>query len=357
MYDGHGGAEVAQYCADKFPEFLQNLDAYRNRNFEKALKDAFLGFDKTLLDPSVVAILKILAGEHNFVDGDPADYDDDEEEDLAELREESNLPLKEVLQRYKGLPLTHDIVNLKSEDSLSKLQSPYLRGRRAAAVAAEAANKAVMDPTAKPEGSSTSAAAAASACVAIGPCPSYLERTIQLPEDESAVSSSSSSKSINDSTHIADKREETNGKKSDGGQTDQNGSVTSSVANKAFVTKNTKSTETVVSRFKDINEGNLTGQSDETDFTGISSTSKESKKFVKKFDYTQDDDTSTDDDADYKENDPVECPKISTAESSDDDIDDEADNIDGDEDDDEEEVIYLKLIHIFLILISLSVGR
>jgi len=73
VYDGHGGAEVAQYCADKFPEFLKNLETYKNGQLEVALKDAFLGFDKTLLDPSVVGILKELAGEHNFVD-DEEDY-------------------------------------------------------------------------------------------------------------------------------------------------------------------------------------------------------------------------------------------------------------------------------------------
>jgi len=161
VYDGHGGAEVAQYCADKFPEFLKNLETYKNGQLEVALKDAFLGFDKTLLDPSVVGILKELAGEHNFVD-DEEDYGDDE--DLAELQEESNLPLNEVLEKYKGLPQTHDLIimNAGNEENL-KLFSPYLRGRRAAALAAEAVNKAVMDPKAQPDGSSTSAAAAAAA--------------------------------------------------------------------------------------------------------------------------------------------------------------------------------------------------
>ncbi|KAH8372547.1 probable protein phosphatase CG10417 [Drosophila serrata] len=335
VYDGHGGAEVAQYCADKFPEFLKNLESYRNGHFEKALKDAFLGFDKTLLDPSVVAILKILAGEHNFAEGDATDYDDDAEEDLAELQEESNLPLNEVLERYKGLPLTHGTLNLTSEGSVSKLQSPYLRGRRAAAVAAEAVNKAVMDPTAKPEGSSTSAAAATIAPAVIGPCSSYLERAIQLSVDESAVSSSS--KSNNDSTHSVICKE-SSGKNADGSQTNKNGSVTSSRAN-ATCKNNTNSMETVLFGSKVFGKGNLTGQSKEIDITGISSTSKESKDFLKKFDCIQDDDTSTDDDVDYKENDPVESPNILGTDSSDDDIDDEVENIDGDEEDDEEDEI------------------
>ncbi|KAH8318592.1 hypothetical protein KR059_003707, partial [Drosophila kikkawai] len=333
VYDGHGGAEVAQYCADKFPEFLKNLESYRNGNFENALKDAFLGFDKTLLDPSVVAILKVLAGEHNFVEGDAADYDDDADEDLAELQEESKLPLNEVLERYKGLPLTHGTVINKSKENVSKLQSPYLRGRRAAAVAAEAVNKAVMDPTSKPEGSSTSAAAAAIASAVIGPCSSYLEKAILLPEDESAVSSSSS-KSNYDSARFG-KCEESNGKKSDGCRSNHNGSVTSSIANADCVT-NPKNMETVVSGSKDFEKGNLIDQCN--DIAGISSTSKETKQFLKKFDCIQDDETSTDDDVDYKENDSVEYPNIVGAESSDDDIDD-VDNIEGDEEDDEDDEI------------------
>ncbi|KAH8234576.1 hypothetical protein KR032_012196, partial [Drosophila birchii] len=327
VYDGHGGAEVAQYCADKLPEFLKNLESYKNGHFEMALKDAFLGFDKTLLDPPVVAILKVLAGEHNFVEENAADYDE-EEEDLAELQEESNLPLTEVLERYKGLPLTHGTVNLKSKDNVSKLQYPYLRGRRAAAVAAEAVNKAVMDPTAKPEGSSTSASAAANAHAVIGPCSSFLESAIQLPMDEPAVSSSS--KRNNEST---DSGKCANGKNSDGCPTNQNG-----IPNVVCIT-NTKSIETVNCESKDLMKENLTSQYKEIDITGISSTSKESKQFIKKFDCSQDDDTSTDDDVDYKENDPVECPNRIGAESSDDDIYDELDNTDGDEEDDEDDEI------------------
>lgn len=155
---------MAQYCADKLPEFLKSLEAYKSGELEKALKDAFLGFDKTLLEPAVVNTLKILAGEHNIVDEDAEGYDEeDDEEDLAELHEESHLPLNEVLEKYKGLPQTHDLSQLKSDSAAAKLMSTCLRGRRAAAVAAEAVNKAVMDPTAKPAGSSTSAAAAAAA--------------------------------------------------------------------------------------------------------------------------------------------------------------------------------------------------
>uniref|UniRef100_A0A0A1X7G8 protein-serine/threonine phosphatase n=1 Tax=Zeugodacus cucurbitae TaxID=28588 RepID=A0A0A1X7G8_ZEUCU len=164
VYDGHGGAEVATYCADKLPQFLKELSTYKGGEFEKALKEAFLGFDKTLLEPQVVEILKVLAGEKGF-DGDDSDaHEDDEDfEDLAELHEESHLPLDEVLEKYKGGPCMPSLKRVKDGATGSKPQSPYLRGRRAAAVIADATNKAVLDPESKPEGSSTSAAASAAA--------------------------------------------------------------------------------------------------------------------------------------------------------------------------------------------------
>lgn len=142
VYDGHGGAEVAAHCADKLPEFLKNLEAYKNGDFELALKDAFLGFDATLLEEDVIQILKILAGERNVdMDDSTAEDDDAEVENLAELREEGILPLDAVLEKYKGVaapaavaatvaPSMPVIKKLIDGPSGSKPQSPYLRGRR-----------------------------------------------------------------------------------------------------------------------------------------------------------------------------------------------------------------------------------
>uniref|UniRef100_A0A6P4FMY0 protein-serine/threonine phosphatase n=1 Tax=Drosophila rhopaloa TaxID=1041015 RepID=A0A6P4FMY0_DRORH len=330
VYDGHGGAEVAQYCADKLPEFLKSLETYKNKQLEVALKDAFLGFDKTLLDPPIVSILKILAGEHNFVDADAEDYDD---EDLAELQEESNLPLNEVLEKYKGLPQSHDSVIQKTENEANlKMLSPYLRGRRAAAVAAEAANKAVMDPTAKPEGSSTSAAAAAAAAVSAQAVvdyasPSNAERTLQKLEDESIVSSSNNAPLKN---ATLDKNKESNGIAS----MEESGVTISDPRMATEGKKENNAEESFVSGSNDVDKASPNGQSSKSEITGISSTSKESERVLKKINSQEDE--STDDDADYDENDLVESPDISSAESSDEDIQDGAANDDDEEDDGDE---------------------
>jgi len=295
VYDGHGGAEVAQYCADKLPHFLKNLETYKNGQFEVALKEAFLGFDKTLLDPSIVGILKILAGEHNFVDAEADDY---EEEDLAELQEESNLPLNEVLEKYKGLPQRQDL-DLKSSDHKEnfKMRSPYFRGRRAAALAAEATNKAVMDPSAKPDGSSTSAAAAAAALSADGVANSRNPSNVVNPM---AGADSNTTTSINDlSTKNAALKDDSINDQNEGSNgTDFKHTLVSSSNKKLFATGSNDMTEL--------------NQSSKNEFTN-SSTSKEFERNIN----SSQDDEFTDDDADYEENDNVKSPDTSSAESSD----------------------------------------
>ncbi|KAH8354955.1 hypothetical protein KR093_002912 [Drosophila rubida] len=361
VYDGHGGAEVAQYCADKLPEFLKNLETYKSGALEIALKDAFLGFDKTLLEPTVVTTLKILAGEHNIVDDEAEGYDEeDDAEELAELHEESHLPLNEVLEKYKGLPQTHDFAMIKSEAASGKLTT-CSRGRRAAAVAAEAVNKAVMDPTSKPIGSSTSAAAAAAAAAISetdGPGPSCSKSSSKLEqEDESAVTSSSSSGACknNTSPNVASKgtntttitKAEASNKLSGEGvaTTEQNGNVTSSEAKAAVKTgveSATTSEDATVSGSSDVADKKANGNvADEAagskiEPVDISSTSKESENAVKKATSAHEDD-STDDDADYDENAVAKAQEIAAAEVSSDDDMDEDDEDDDDDDDDEDD--------------------
>lgn len=59
VYDGHGGAEVAQYAADKLPALVKN-DLYKNGDYEKALIKAYLDFDDSLTDPTIVDALTAL---------------------------------------------------------------------------------------------------------------------------------------------------------------------------------------------------------------------------------------------------------------------------------------------------------
>lgn len=64
VYDGHGGAEVAQYASCKLPALVQNK-LYLNQEFEKALRKAYLDFDDSLIKPQVVDELTALREECN----------------------------------------------------------------------------------------------------------------------------------------------------------------------------------------------------------------------------------------------------------------------------------------------------
>ncbi|XP_014673428.1 PREDICTED: probable protein phosphatase CG10417 [Priapulus caudatus] len=122
VYDGHGGSEVAQYCSMYFPDYLKNNEAYRNGNMAQALEDAFLGFDETLVKPSVVKDLKAIAG----VDDDE---EEDDEEDKAALFEEATMPLEELLARYGGSAELQS-KKMKNLQGLSQVKSPMLRGKQ-----------------------------------------------------------------------------------------------------------------------------------------------------------------------------------------------------------------------------------
>lgn len=75
--DVYLGSEVAQYTAEKFPDFLKTVPAYNQGDMTSALKDAFLGFDDTLTKDDVKQKLAVLASGEK--DGGEADEEEEEE--------------------------------------------------------------------------------------------------------------------------------------------------------------------------------------------------------------------------------------------------------------------------------------
>jgi serine/threonine protein phosphatase PrpC len=150
VYDGHGGPEVAAYCAKYLPDFLKQLKEYENSNLEDSLKKLFLKFDESLLTPEAQKELKDLREEietkasncfkkqndkeeeneeeeedaQTLTDEDEAedkvldsedktpseqtqeadedDPIDDDGENVAKLYDEATMPLEEVLKRYSN---------------------------------------------------------------------------------------------------------------------------------------------------------------------------------------------------------------------------------------------------------------
>ncbi|XP_052893122.1 probable protein phosphatase CG10417 [Anopheles moucheti] len=164
VYDGHGGAEVARYCALHLPDFLKTVETYGQKDFEKALKDAFLGLDATLLREKVIEELKLLSNKTN--DEEEADEEEEEEEDdnVEDLCKEAVMPLNEVLQKYRkdtkpAEGANQRVVALK-EGNCSKPISPYLKGKRRAATSDAGAGSSEKRPAVAVEGDAGSDAEA-----------------------------------------------------------------------------------------------------------------------------------------------------------------------------------------------------
>ncbi|XP_060687231.1 protein phosphatase 1G [Hemiscyllium ocellatum] len=101
VYDGHGGEEVALYCAKYLPDVIKNQQAYRNGKLQKALEDAFLSIDSKLTEEMVIKELAQIAGRPQEDDGEKvADEDDVDHEEAALLHEEATMTIEELLTRY-----------------------------------------------------------------------------------------------------------------------------------------------------------------------------------------------------------------------------------------------------------------
>lgn len=86
VYDGHGGQEVAAYCAKYLPNFLKSIEDYKNDDIEEALKKLFLKFDESLLSELA---LKELATIRDTVSGEASLADDEAEDVKSEIEEKS----------------------------------------------------------------------------------------------------------------------------------------------------------------------------------------------------------------------------------------------------------------------------
>ena len=58
VFDGHGGQEVAKFCAKYFPIELLKNENFKKENYKTALEETFLKMDSILLGDSAVELLK-----------------------------------------------------------------------------------------------------------------------------------------------------------------------------------------------------------------------------------------------------------------------------------------------------------
>ncbi|XP_029665105.1 probable protein phosphatase CG10417 [Formica exsecta] len=191
VYDGHGGHEVATYCARYLPDFIKETEAYKRDDIRQALKDAFLGFDATLTKPEVVKILHELA-ETSTTEKKEGDNESDEEENVSNLCMEATMPLEQVMAKYKSEMLNTHIKNLKGEKCGKRaFASPFLRGRRERekATCSSLGAGCSSSPSPPPPSSSSSTMTAwntneTDVSSSSQPCGSTLSSTVEQKESE-----------------------------------------------------------------------------------------------------------------------------------------------------------------------------
>lgn len=114
VYDGHGGADVAIYCACHLAEVLKEKEEYKSGNYEEALRKTFMDIDKILIHPKTASELKFLS-KRDPSDPPPTAEDlrkhEEEENEANEeaklLCEEATMDIVDVLKRY-GAALNAD---------------------------------------------------------------------------------------------------------------------------------------------------------------------------------------------------------------------------------------------------------
>ncbi|KAK6180155.1 hypothetical protein SNE40_012355 [Patella caerulea] len=127
VYDGHGGSEVAQYCAQHLPGFIKSLPEYKSGDLGNCSQTAFLQFDATLTDEAVIKELKILAGDDDGGDEDEASAAPCIQSEADMLRAEANMPLDQLLSNYEHLPPGATTRNLRKNEQFC---SPMIRSKK-----------------------------------------------------------------------------------------------------------------------------------------------------------------------------------------------------------------------------------
>ncbi|XP_078670201.1 protein phosphatase 1G-like isoform X2 [Branchiostoma floridae x Branchiostoma belcheri] len=196
VYDGHGGAEVAEYCAKYLPEHLQQLQLYKDGNLRDALQEGFLSFDERLTQEEVINELKQLAGLSEDEQNEQETTDDPEDE-ASLLKQEADMSIEEILARY-GKAQNKATAALRKKN---KFQSPLVRKTQSKlgpgnctenGEVAEGSEAAEGNCSSKVEKSSSAAAAAASSRPEVSEASSTsftkAEKSSSEPRDSSTTS-------------------------------------------------------------------------------------------------------------------------------------------------------------------------
>lgn len=60
VYDGHGGDKVALYTGENLHKIVVKQNAFKELNFEQALKDGFLATDRAILSGPLLLAVQVV---------------------------------------------------------------------------------------------------------------------------------------------------------------------------------------------------------------------------------------------------------------------------------------------------------
>ena len=58
VYDGHGGDKVALFAGENIHKIIARQEAFKNEDYEQALKDGFLATDRAILNGMVSCVMQ-----------------------------------------------------------------------------------------------------------------------------------------------------------------------------------------------------------------------------------------------------------------------------------------------------------
>merc|ERR1719209_2450583 len=99
VYDGHGGHEVAAYCALNLPNFIKNNEAFKRGDYAQVLEESFIAFDARMTERSVVEELKRLAGCGEAEEEKTEEEKAEEHSEVNHLCEEASMPIEAVIAK------------------------------------------------------------------------------------------------------------------------------------------------------------------------------------------------------------------------------------------------------------------
>lgn len=323
LCDGHGGAEVAQYTVEHFPNFLKEQPLYKEGKYKEALEKAFVDFDALLRTPEVQQQLVKLS------------YDGSEK-DKAKQVSESNELAKDTKSSTSDENKSNGSSQSDSAISSHKLIHPEVTEIDALSSTTGTTDAIASGSAGCPSSSSSGSSSSRPQTVADDVDSETLRKEAQLPLAEVLTGYAAKLGGAYAGSPVVKAKKETSQDEGEsaGGTDDPKASSSSSVQ----ITPETMKENLI----KQVLQRYFPGTADTGEEADDGSSSEDDSEFDAGVNAEEDDDDDDDDDQDDDDDDDDDEESSSEDDEEDDDDEDESDEDDeeseGDEGDDDLEV-------------------